>query len=82
MWSFPGVSKNHPNLAVWGVNLKSIDAEWEKSVLSYMYDRNTSYPSVDNVISLPQSEELGLDRNNISTYGEITNLSGSIGSFR
>ena len=52
----PGLGTNNGNLVLWGINLTSIDIDWEVPVLSYVYNGNKSYPSVENVISIPKSE--------------------------
>ena len=55
----PGLSTNNRNLVVWAINLTAIDVDWEMPVLSYVYSGNESYPSVENVISIPKSETVG-----------------------
>ena len=52
----PGLGTNNQNLVVWGVNLTAIDIDWDMPVLSYVYSGNKSYPSVENVISIPKRE--------------------------
>lgn len=56
----PGLGTNNQNLVVWGINLTAIDVDWEMPVLSYVYSGNKSYPFVENVISIPKTETVGV----------------------
>ncbi|KAK0664932.1 Laccase-3 [Lasiodiplodia hormozganensis] len=47
------VTTNQQNIVYWGVNMTSIDVDWEKPTLQYVIDKNTSYPQSYNLIELP-----------------------------
>ncbi|KAI9714343.1 MAG: hypothetical protein M1820_000304 [Bogoriella megaspora] len=50
-----GSVSNGAGLTVWGLNTTSIDVSWDKPIRTYMQDGNTSYPSSENVITLPNA---------------------------
>ena len=47
------VTTNGQNIVVWGVNLSAINVDWDKPTLQYVADKNTSYPTVFNLIEIP-----------------------------
>lgn len=47
------VTTNNQSIVVWGVNLTAIDVTWDKPTLEYVKTGNTSYPSVFNLINIP-----------------------------
>lgn len=54
------VTTNGQNIVVWGVNLTAIDADWEKPTLEYVKTGNTSYPTVFNLIEIPNEGTVSL----------------------
>lgn len=44
-------------LFVWKVNGSSINVDWNKPVLQYVIEGNTSYPPSDNIISVPSNNQ-------------------------
>lgn len=44
---------NGQNIVVWSVNLTGIDVAWDKPTMEYVKEGNTSYPSVYNLIEIP-----------------------------
>lgn len=42
----------------WKVNNSAIDVDWEKPTLEYVLRENTSYPTSENVITIPDSSEV------------------------
>lgn len=51
---------------VWEVNSSSINVQWDKPVVQYVIDGNTSYPQAENLIFV--------DEENVWTYWVIQNL--------
>lgn len=51
----PGAISNGQNIIFWGVNLSSINVDWEKPIMSYILAGDTNYPSTENLIELPTS---------------------------
>ena len=47
------VVTNEQNLVLWGINFTAIDVDWEKPILTYVQQGNTSYPRTENLIELP-----------------------------
>ncbi|EOO03476.1 putative laccase precursor protein [Phaeoacremonium minimum UCRPA7] len=52
----------------WQVNSSAMDVTWERPILSYIREGNTSYPTAGNAISL--------DKANVWTYWVIANIVG------
>ncbi|KAL8821166.1 MAG: hypothetical protein Q9191_007366 [Dirinaria sp. TL-2023a] len=48
-----GATTNNQNLVVWGIGTGAIDVDWEKPILTYVEEGNTSYPISENLIELP-----------------------------
>ncbi|KAF2471867.1 putative multicopper oxidase, type 1 [Lindgomyces ingoldianus] len=44
---------NGQNIVVWAVNFTAINVDWDKPTLEYVKTGNTSYPSVFNLIEIP-----------------------------
>lgn len=42
-------------LVQWNLNLKAIQAPWDKPTISYVREKNTSYPPSMNIINLPKA---------------------------
>jgi FtsP/CotA-like multicopper oxidase with cupredoxin domain len=47
------VTTNGQNIVFWGINMSAMDVSWDKPTLQYVLDHNTSYPSVENLIEIP-----------------------------
>ncbi|KAI0912663.1 multicopper oxidase-domain-containing protein [Ustulina deusta] len=55
-------------LVLWKINGSSIDVSWDRPVLDYVLNGNTSYPASENVVIVNQK--------NVWTFWVIENLSG------
>ncbi|ORY12815.1 putative multicopper oxidase, type 1 [Clohesyomyces aquaticus] len=44
---------NGQNIVFWGVNLTAINVDWNMPTLQYVKEGNTSYPSILNLIEIP-----------------------------
>lgn len=64
------VAGNGQNIIFWGVNLTAMDINWEQPTLQYVMDKNTTYPSVYNLIELPVED--------IWTYWIIQETEGTL----
>ena len=61
---------NRGRLFRWTVNGNSMDVQWDKPILQYVAEGNTSYPAAANVVTL--------DTPGIWTYWIIENLAGGL----
>lgn len=48
-----GVSTNGRNLVVWGINMTGIMVQWATPTLTYVMNKDTNYPVVSNLVSVP-----------------------------
>lgn len=44
-------------LFVWQVNGSSMSVDWNKPVLQYVIEGNTSYPASENIVSVPSNNQ-------------------------
>ena len=49
------VSSNGQNIVLWSVNMTAMDINWAQPTLSYVAEKNASYPSTYNLLELPTS---------------------------
>lgn len=47
------VSSNGENIVLWSVNMTAMDINWSQPTLSYVAEKNTSYPTTYNLLELP-----------------------------
>jgi FtsP/CotA-like multicopper oxidase with cupredoxin domain len=70
-------------LFVWRVNGSSIDVDWNKPVIKYVMDNNSSYPATENIISVNTVNQASLLLFNLNFFIYILTKSynsGHIGS--
>ena len=53
--STPGPTTNNQNVVLWRVSESNIDVQWDDPMLQYVREGNTTYPSTENIIELPNA---------------------------
>lgn len=53
-----GVNTDNQSIVTWGLNLTGLDVEWDDPIREYVLTGNTSYPTTEMLIELPNANQV------------------------